>query len=86
MQESIKIFFCINTLWHVSLTEKNVRNCLPLPFAQETSFFSAFLHGFSGGSKNYSVVSGVICDVTTAMYVGISVDWTVKSLCGLEMF
>ena len=58
----------------MSLTEKNVRNFLPLPFAQETSFFSAFLHDFNSGSKNYSVVGGVIRDVTTRTYVGISVD------------
>ena len=70
----------------MSLTEKNVINFLPLPFAQETSFFSAFLHGFNSGSKNSSVVGGAIRDVTTGMYVGISVDGTVKSLCALGCF
>ena len=59
---------------------------LPLPFAQETSLFSAFLHGFNNGSKNSSVVGGAIRDVTTRTYVGISVDGTVKSLCGLGLF
>ena len=50
--------FLHNTLWHMSLTEKNVRIFLPLPFTQETSFFSAFLHGFNNGSKHSSVVGG----------------------------
>ena len=59
---------------------------LPLPFAQETSFFSAFLHGFNSGSKNSSVVGGVIRDVTTRTYFGISVDGTVKSLCASGCF
>ena len=53
---------------------------LPLPFAQEMSFFSAFLriHGFNNGSKNSSVVGGAVRDVTTRTYIGISVDGTVK--------
>ena len=70
----------------MSLPEKDIRIFLPLPFAQETSFFSAFLYGFNNGSKNSSVVGGTIRDVTTRMYVGISVDGTVKSLCGLGLF
>ena len=44
------------------------------------------LHGFNSGSKNYSVVGGAIRDVTTGTYDGISVDGTVKSLCGLGLF
>ena len=76
----------IITFWHMSLTEKNVRKVLPLPFAQEASFFSAFLHGFNNGSKNYSIVGGAINDVTTRTYFGISVDGTVKSLFGLGLF
>ena len=59
---------------------------LLLPFAQGTSFFSAFLHDFNNGSKNSSVVGGAIRDVTTRTYVGISVDGTVKSLCALGCF
>ena len=70
----------------MQLTGKNVRIFLPLPFAQETSFFSAFLHGFNSGSKNYSIVGGVIRDVTTRTYVGISVDGMVKSLCASGCF
>ena len=50
------------------------------------SFFSAFLHGFNGGSKNYSVVGGAIHDVTTGTYIGVSVDGTVKSLCASNCF
>ena len=87
MQKSIIIIFwaLIHSL-AMSLTEKKINFFLLLPFAQETSFFSAFLHGFNSGSKNYSVVGGVICDVITGTYVGISVDGTVKSLCGLRLF
>ena len=58
----------------------DIRHFLPLPFAQETSFFSSFLHGFNSESKNYSVVGGAIRDVTTRTYVRISLDGTVKSL------
>ena len=70
----------------MSLPEKMLDIFLPLPFAQETSFFSAFLHGFNSDSKNSSVVGGAICNVTTRTYVGISVDVTVKSLCGFGLF
>ena len=68
------------------IDRKIFRHFLPLPFAQKMSFFSVFLHGFNSRSKNYSVVGGAIHDVTTRTYVGISVDGTVKSLCGLGLF
>ena len=79
------IFPLINTLFGKC---QNVINFLPLPFAQEKSFFSAFLHGFNSGSKNSSVVCVAIRDVTTGTgtYVGISVDGTVKSLCASGCF
>ena len=51
-----------------------------LPFAHETSFFSEFLHGFKG-SKGSSGLGGAIRDITTTMYIGISVNETVKSPC-----
>ena len=70
----------------MSLIEKKVRFFLPLPFTQETSFFTAFLHGFYNGSKNSSVVGGAIRDVTTRTYFGISIDGTVKSLCASGCF
>ena len=70
----------------MSLTEKNVRKVLPLPFAQVTNFFSTFLHGVNSESKNYSVVGGAIRDVTTRTYFVISVDGTVKSLCASGCF
>ena len=71
MQKSIIIFghIYIHSLACV-IDRKNVRIFVPLPFAQETSFFSAFLHGFNSESKNYSVVCGVICDVTTVTTLG----------------
>ena len=53
MQKSIIIFLHKYTLWHAG---KNVRFFLPLPFVQETSFFSAFLHGFNSKNKISSVV------------------------------
>ena len=59
---------------------------LMLPLAQETSFFSAFLHGFNSGSKHSSVVGGVIREDTTRTFFEISVDGTVKSLCASDCF
>ena len=59
---------------------------LPLSFALEISFFSVFLHGFNNGRTNSSVVGGAIREVTTRTYVVISIDGTVKSLCGLRLF
>ena len=70
----------------MSLTRKKFRKFLLLPFTQETSFFSAFLHGFNKGNKNSSVVGGAIRDVATRTYVVITVDWTVKSLCASGCF
>ena len=58
----------------MSLTGKKFRNFLPLPFAQETSLFSAFLHGFNNGTKNSSIVGGAIGDTTRRTFFGISID------------
>ena len=65
---------------------KTIIMFLALPFAQEMSFFSAFLHGFNSGSKNSSAVGGVIRDASTRTFFGISIDRTVKSLCALGYF
>ena len=59
-KSNVLFFLHKYTLWQMSLTEKDFINFLPLPFAQETSFFSAFLHGFNSGSKNSSVVGGAM--------------------------
>ena len=52
--------FCKNTLFGMCNLQEKMLAFLMLPLAQETSFFSAFLHGFNSGSKNSSVVGGVI--------------------------
>ena len=52
--------------------EKNLK-FLTLPFTQETSFFSAFLHGLYSGSKNSSILY-VTSQRECTLYVGISVD------------
>ena len=58
-------FFHKYTLWHMLLTEKNVRTFLSLPFAQEMNFFSTFLHGVNSESKNSSVVGGATVYMTS---------------------
>ena len=84
MQKST-IFFCKKyTLVYV--IDRKKKKFLPLPFAPETSFFSAFLHSFNSGSKNSSLVGEAIHDVTTGTNVGISVDGTIKSLCDPGLF
>ena len=72
----------INTLFNMCACDRKVT----LLFTQETSFFSVFVHVFNSGSKNILYCMELyMCDVMK-MYIGISVDWMVISLCGLGLF
>ena len=59
---------------------------LTLSLAGQISFVLPILHGFNNKSNISSVVGGAIRDVTTRIYVGISVDRTVKLLCDFWLF